>query len=281
MSSYIAKRWKILDKLGQGGFGTVYKARDLHNGDIDAVKVERGGRRFYSHLLIEYSVYHKVRDSKGFPRCYYFERERDRNVLVMQLLGPSLYKIRSRTSLSQKTVSMIAMQALERVETVHNASFLHRDITPLNLLIGKSRRDRIYLIDFGISKKYKEDSGHHIRFRHGKGVCGSKMFCSSNSDFGRELSRRDDLEGLGYTLLYLYHGRLPWRNIHSDSERGSIKIRSIERLCLGMFPCFASYFSYVRGLDFTEKPSYSYLRNLFRESLKVYGVHEDRDFEWL
>lgn len=282
---YIAQRWKIRGKIGEGGYGSVYKATDKQNGDSDAVKIEYLHRGQFSFLGHEYEVYRSIRklgETSGIPKFYHYGRESGYAALVMQRLGASLYKIRSKRALSQTSILMVAIQALKRIEMLHTAGYVHRDITPSNLLIGYKNPCQIYLIDFGLAKRYKDkDSHEHISFRSDKVLCGTRVFCSSNADFGRELSRRDDLEGLGYCLLYLFHGKLPWTNVGDDGRRGRMKRRSVDELCSRMSYAFKYYFTYVRSLDFSDKPSYSYLTDLFNTALKAEGIQDDRNFDWI
>lgn len=260
----------------------------MHSRKSRAVKIDYLDRGSSSTLETEYDAYKTIQahgEASGIPKCYFYQREEGYVALVLQRLGRPLGKIRSTSSLSQKSVLMIGIQVLKRIEAVHNAGYLHRDITPLNIMTGYKGADRIYLVDFGIAKRYKDKcSGKHISYRTDTGGCRDELrFRSANSDLDRELSRRDDLEGLGHVLLYLFRGRLPWDRVDFESHvtRAEMKRMPLEKLCSGMSSSFSLYFAYVRSLHFSEKPSYSYLTGLFNRALEARGFEDDRKFDWM
>uniref|UniRef100_A0A803MRN6 non-specific serine/threonine protein kinase n=1 Tax=Chenopodium quinoa TaxID=63459 RepID=A0A803MRN6_CHEQI len=217
--------------------------------------------------------------------------EGDYNVLVMDLLGPSLEDLFNFCSrkFSLKTVLMLADQMINRIEFVHSKSFLHRDIKPDNFLMGLGRRaNQVYVIDFGLAKKYRDTTTHqHIPYRDNKNLTGTARYASMNTHLGIEQSRRDDLESLGYVLMYFLRGSLPWQGLKAGTkkqkyERISEKkvSTSIEALCRGYPTEFASYFHYCRSLRFDDKPDYAYLKRIFRDLFIREGFQFDYVFDW-
>merc|ERR1711971_258045 len=142
----------------------------------------------------------------GIPSVHWYGVDRGFNIMVLDLLGPSLEDLLCslRRRLSLKTVLMLADQVITRVEYVHAKSFVHRDIKPDNFLLGVGgKANKVHIIDFGLSKRYRDPKTYqHIPFREGKTLTGTVRYCSVNTHMGLEQSRRDDLEAVGYILLY-------------------------------------------------------------------------------
>nr|GMC70864.1 casein kinase 1-like protein 2 [Ipomoea batatas] len=206
-------------------------------------------------------------------------------------MGPSLEDLFNFCSrkLSLKTVLMLADQMINRVEFVHSKSFLHRDLKPDNFLMGLGRRaNQVYIIDFGLAKKYRDSSTHqHIPYRENKNLTGTARYASMNTHLGIEQSRRDDLESLGFVLMYFLRGSLPWQGLKAGNKKQKYdKISekkvstSIEALCRGYPAEFASYFHYCRSLRFEDTPDYAYLKRIFRELFIREGFQFDYVFDW-
>ncbi|KAG7021332.1 Casein kinase 1-like protein 1 [Cucurbita argyrosperma subsp. argyrosperma] len=239
----------------------------------------------HPQLLYESKLYRILQGGTGIPNVRWFGVEGDYNVLVMDLLGPSLEDLFNFCSrkLSLKTVLMLADQMINRVEFVHSKSFLHRDIKPDNFLMGLGRRaNQVYIIDFGLAKKYRDSSTHqHIPYRENKNLTGTARYASMNTHLGIEQSRRDDLESLGYVLMYFLRGSLPWQGLKAGTKKQKYeKISEKKALCRGYPSEFASYFHYCRSLRFDDKPDYAYLKRIFRDLFIREGFQFDYVFDW-
>ncbi|EUB60517.1 Casein kinase I isoform alpha [Echinococcus granulosus] len=228
----VAKRWKLIRKIGAGSFGDIYLGLNIANGEEVAVKLEPMNAR-HPQLVYESRIYRLLQNTFAVPRIHWFGSDgmkNDYRALVMDLLGPSLEDLFNYVGrrFTMKTVLMLAEQMLWRVEYVHSRNLIHRDIKPDNFLMGIGQRcNRLFLVDFGLAKKYRfafllpklvssfRDSRTkvHIPFRDDKNLTGTARYASINAHAGHEQSRRDDIESLGYVFMYFLRGQLPWQGL--------------------------------------------------------------------
>nr|XP_020732418.1 casein kinase I-like [Odocoileus virginianus texanus] len=289
--SIVGGRYKLVREIGCGSFGDVYLAIDLTNHEEVAVKLESQDAR-QPRLVYEKELYNVLQGGVGIPQIRWYGQETDCKVLVMDLLGPSLEDLFNFCSrrFTMKTVLMLADQMISRLEYVHTQNLIHRDIKPENFLMGTGQQgNKLFLIDFGLAKKYRDPStGQHIRHRKGKSVTGTPLYASISAHLGIQQSRRDDMESLGYVLMYFNRGSLPWQGLQGATMKQTFeKIRevktttSIDVLCDGFPIQFAMYLKHCRGLSFEEAPDYRYLRRLFRLLFRTLNYQYDYAFDWI
>ena len=286
----VGGNYRLVRKIGSGSFGDVYLAVNVSNGEEVAVKLEPIKAQ-HPQLLYESKLYKLLAGGVGIPRIRWFGQEKEYNVLVMDLLGPSLEDLFNfcNRKFSMKTVLMLAEQMIQRVEFVHNKDFLHRDIKPDNMLMGTGAHcNEVFIIDLGLAKKYRDNrTRQHIPYREDRGLTGTARYASINAQMGIEQGRRDDMESLGYIFMYFNKGTLPWQGLKAATkkqkyERISEKKRStpVEVLCKGYPAEFGMYLNYCRGLRFEEAPDYTYLVELFTKLFRTLNFQYDYVFDW-
>ncbi len=232
---------------------------------------------------------------QGVPKFYGYGENMDYYYLIMQLLGPNLIELFNYCNVKKftiGTVCMLAIQMLNRVEYMHKHHYLHRDIKPENFLIGCGDKSNIiHLVDFGLSKKYKDPKTHqHISYRENRTLTGTARYVSINTHLGIEQSRRDDLESVGYVLVYFLKGSLPWQGLKNNQDKYAkimekkLQIPS-EILCFGLPNEVTFYLNYCKSLRFEDRPDYDYLRGLFVKLLystisQYMLTKEQLKFDW-
>ncbi|XP_047147202.1 casein kinase 1-like protein 10 [Vigna umbellata] len=290
MDHVIGGKFKLGRKIGSGSFGELYLGVNVQSGEEVAVKLESVKTK-HPQLHYESKLYMLLQGGTGIPHLKWFGIEGDYNVMAIDLLGPSLEDLFNycNRKLSLKTVLMLADQLINRVEYMHSRGFLHRDIKPDNFLMGLGRKaNQVYIIDYGLAKKYRDLQTHkHIPYRENKNLTGTARYASVNTHLGVEQSRRDDLESLGYVLMYFLRGSLPWQGLKAGTKKQKYDkisekkmLTPIEVLCKSYPSEFTSYFHYCRSLRFEDKPDYSYLKRLFRDLFIREGYQFDYVFDW-
>jgi len=290
MELRVGGKFRLARKIGSGSFGDIYLGTNVQTSDEVAIKLESIKSK-HPQLLYESKLYKILAGGVGVPNVHWYGVEGDYNVMVIDLLGPSLEDLFSfcNRKFSLKTVIMLADQMINRVEYVHAKNFIHRDIKPDNFLIGLSKKaNMVHVIDFGLAKKYRDPkTQQHIPYREGKNLTGTARYASVNTHLGIEQSRRDDLEAVGYVVMYFNRGSLPWQGLKATGKKEKYeKIMEkkmstpVEVLCRN-FPCeFVTYLNYCRSLRFEDRPDYAYLRRLLKDLFFREDYQFDFVFDW-
>jgi casein kinase 1 gamma len=293
-SLIVGNNYKVGRKIGSGNFGELRLGKNIQTSENVAIKFEKANTRT-PLLAIENKFYRRVQPAEGIPNIYYYGQTGKYNTLVMELLGASLEDLFNlcNREFSVKTVCMIAIQLLHRIEYVHSKFLIYRDIKPENFLIGRQSLNKhrtIHIIDFGLGKEYMSmETGKHIPYAENKSLTGTARYMSINTHLGREQSRRDDLEAIGHMLMYFLRGSLPWQGLKADTLKERYKkigetkqTTKIEDLCKDHPKEFADFLRYARNLDFSETPDYKKLVRMFENLMKSRGwTPIDWEFDWI
>ncbi|TVU34951.1 hypothetical protein EJB05_16810 [Eragrostis curvula] len=273
-------QYKVDRKLGKGGFGQVYVGRRISGG------TERTGPDAYEVALkfehrnskgcnygppYEWQVYSALNGCYGVPWVHYKGRQGDYYVLVMDILGPSLWDVWNSFG---QTEFLLGQP-------------------------GSPDEKKLFLIDLGLASRWKEGpSGQHVDYDQKPDIFrGTIRYASVHAHLGRTGSRRDDLESLAYTLIFLLRGRLPWQGyqvsaffkdvfsffIHVFSFFIHVSLSGREQefsclqeematspdlLCCFCPPPFKLFLETVTNMRFDEEPNYSKLISLFDELIE-------------
>ena len=276
-------------QLGKGGFGQIYLGRNIKENIPIAIKVEENGTR--SHLFLEYEILQDIQGDEGIPKVYKFKQGHKHNYLIMELLGKSIDKLFSecKKNFSYKTIFQIGYQMIQRIEYIHSKGYIHRDIKPGNFVIGKGDKSKIiYIIDFGLSKRYiDKNNKKHIPYKEGKGLTGTARYVSLFTHYGIEQSRRDDIEGIAYNLIYLAKGKLPWQGVKTKNKKEKHKkimesklAYTPEQLCKDLPDEFVNLLKYSRNLEFEENPDYKSIKLMFKNHITKNGGTMNFEFDW-
>ena len=228
----------------------------------------------------------------GLPEMKTYGYNTQYNILIMELLGPSLENLFQllNKKFSLKTACMLGIQMIDRIEYLHSRKILHRDIKPDNFVIGRGINSHIvYILDFGLSKKYwSSRQNKHIPFCTNKKLTGTARYASINALSGCEQGRRDDLESIGYIIMYFVKGCLPWQGLKVNNKDDRYKkicdkkrTTSEKELCFGFPKELEKFVKYTRNLGFTDVPDYEFLRNLLKSIIEHEHKIIDFHYDWL
>ncbi|KAJ7595969.1 kinase-like domain-containing protein [Mycena floridula] len=330
-------RYRLEEEIANGGCGTVYMGTHHIAGKPVAIKIEpayppapsqsntrsrmqksksnpnlRHGRNPEkqpylgpSPLTLESQIYKRLMGGPGVPWIMYSGKQGDYNVMVIDLLGPSLedlFKMCNRC-FSLKTVLLLTDQLLTRIQYIHAHSLVHRDIKPANFVMGTGKSAHLVnIIDFGLAKKWRDTrTSGHIPYKQDEfhGV-GTSLFAAIPTHEGVESSRRDDIQSLAYMLIYFLRGTLPWKKLRAPTHPPPgtpefppynpishtwdlirvAKIKAEPTITEGLPPEFDVLYRYARDLGFDDLPDYEGIRQLFRGLATRSGIEYDGVFDW-
>ena len=264
----INKKYRVLEKIGEGSFGFIYKGENIRTRELVAIKVESIEKEL-KLLKNESVIYQYLNNIQGIPIVKWFGKDETNYYMVLNLLGESLESIKNNLTFSLTNVLQIGIQVIILLKTIHDKGLVHRDIKPDNFLLGlNNQRKRIYIIDFGLCKSYMTNDEHNP-VKKTNNLIGSLTYASINTHNCIELSRRDDMESLGYMLIYFYLGKLPWQDLSSENINVIQKLKQDITIQDKLPQILVNYIKYVRCLEYEEKPNYFLIIDNFKRELEI------------
>lgn len=281
----ILDRYRIISKIGNGAFGKVYKCYDTKHARMIALKTgDTSQPKSQLRMQQEYEIYKKLQGCPGIPQLYTIHKSKQIWYVSMECMGTNLMKLWKlcNQKFSEKTVLMVAIQMLFRIESLHEKGIIHRDIKPDNFVLGRGSQNHcLYILDFGLSMNVQEAQTPLFT--------GSLRYASRRNHKGLRYTRMDDLESMMYIIIYFYKGALPWQNtLHSmntenisklQKEIGIYKDRiSVQDLCQGCPKWIVSLAQKI--LHENTVPEYSDYKDRMKSRLQELGESFDYEYDW-
>ena len=305
-----AEQFSDFEELSHGPCTTVYTCINQVNGEKVAFKAMENDIAIYGKIETEYEIYqsiHKQEDKvidellycmpivltnliasyhsiQGIPNIYGYMKTDIQQGIIMEFLGSNLKNLFTKYNniFSLNTVFAISIEAIMLIQRLHQSSIIHRDIKPSNFCIGSEQNNAhyLYIIDYNLSRFYKDSQGKHIACQNNQHPVGTYLFNTKNVSSGFTASRRDDLESLGYVLCYFAkNGFLPWYSLKRQQSIFKKLQTPIKEITVDLPICFTVYLQYCQNLQFDETPNYDYLKSLFIETAREMNIVPR--FQWL
>ncbi|CAL1544421.1 unnamed protein product [Lymnaea stagnalis] len=284
VNQVVKERFKVIKKIGGGGFGEIYEATDLVSRESVALKLE-SAKQVKQVLKMEVAVLKKLQGRDHVCRFIGCGRNERYNYVVMSLQGKNLAELRrsqARGCFSLSTTLRLASQILYAIGAIHDVGFLHRDIKPSNFAMGRHPNHRkVYMLDFGLARQYTTASGEVRQPRSAAGFRGTVRYASINAHKNKEMGRHDDLWSLFYMVVEFVSGQLPWRKIKDKEQVGIMKDNYDHTNLLKNLPSeFRPFLEHIQSLDYFDQPDYNMLTNLLDQCMRRKIVRDSDPYDW-
>ncbi|KAL4238551.1 Tau-tubulin kinase 2 [Mactra antiquata] len=281
----VKERWKVVRKVGGGGFGEIYEGLDTVTKEPVALKLE-SAKQPKQVLKMEVAVLKKLQGRDHVCRFIGCGRNEFYNYVVMSLQGKNLAELRRsqpKGCFTLSTTLRLGSQILRGIEAIHDVGFLHRDIKPSNFAMGRlqNQTKKVFMLDYGLARQYTTPNGEVRPPRAAAGFRGTVRYASVNAHKNKEMGRHDDLWSLFYMLIEFLAGQLPWRKIKDKEQVGIMKEKYDHALLLKNMPSeFRNFLEHLNSLDYFEKPDYALLQNLFEQCMRRKNIKESDPYDW-
>ena len=216
----------VIKEIGKGAFGRVLMIR--HNDTqknyavkITAIKGKDADLLYYEYLLLSQHFNSNTAFPTLLPKvANSYKRTENDTYLILEYFEETLQQrfLKSNQSFSEGQIRSYGLQILNIIDYIHSKKHLYIDIKPENFMFKTTDDETIKIIDFGLCQKYIDYKGKHILSKTLSNPIGTDLYSSVRMISCEQPGRIDDIECIGYLLLYLYNGDLPWSNASSAEK---------------------------------------------------------------
>uniref|UniRef100_A0A1I8AXJ8 Protein kinase domain-containing protein n=1 Tax=Steinernema glaseri TaxID=37863 RepID=A0A1I8AXJ8_9BILA len=287
LGKLVGKKWKIVQKLGEGGCGAVYMAEDVATRAKVALKAESNFVAGGSVLKLEAQILRRMKGRKYVAQLIHAGRKERYCYMVMTLLGDSVEKL-FRACHKEFTVSTqvrIGVHVLFGLKQLHEVGYVHRDIKPANLAIGRAGRETkiVHLLDFGLAREFIIMTDGKVEMRRERTNTlfrGTTRYCSASAHTRAEQGRPDDLWSMLYVLAEM-RGPLPWQHLREKKEIGKVKLATPDVRMLARCPIqMLDIAKHLRELGYYSRPDYLMIYKAFMNVLTTYNYKFIDPYDW-